>query len=116
MNNDVSLKEFISVQFDALRTEFRTANQVVLDKIDSNEEQHKIRRRETTEELSVLREKQEDDKKEMGELLEAWRKNQERINTRILIWISLLSVVVVLALLGLASEAGSLLGILINAF
>ena len=116
MDNNVSLKEFIAVQFEALRSELQNSHKALLEKIDANEEQNKVRRHDTLAQVTALKAKQEAHEKAMEEQLNEWRTNQTKINTRTLIWISILSMVVVLSLIGLASEAGSLLGILINAF
>lgn len=109
---DVSLKEFIQVQISGLKTEVLLELKNIRDEVRKNEEQNSKRRHETLALVTEIKAKHEEHEKEM----EKRDEKQKVINNRIYIWLAVLSVLIVFSLIGLASEAGSLLGIIINAF
>lgn len=110
--DEVSLKEFIQVQITGLKTEVLLELKSIREEVRKNEEQNSKRRHETLALVTEIKARHEQHEQEM----ETRDRKQGLINTRIFIWLTTLSVLLVFALIGLASEAGSLLGIIINAF
>lgn len=114
--NEVSLKEFIQVQIQSLKEALKTEVNTLRSELKKNDEQNVkqqqalldvVERTETTVNIFTKKFKKE---------VEDVKKTQATINTRVFIWLSVLSLLVVFSLVGLASEAGSLLGIIVNAF
>lgn len=113
--SDISLKEYIDSQFKAIRDLFESNHKVLLEKIEANEEHNARRRHETLTAVTRLEAKIEKLQTDSSLEVETLKVITSKRHTYVIVWLTILSLITALALIGLASEAGSLIGILIQA-